>query len=91
MSHFMGVSIFWIGLNPTDLGCWRLTLNRSLIPLRVLYLSTSHLWSGICLPARCNSMIITDGFNISVRLDSLISRIVSENPRFLRCRFCNAI
>ena len=22
MSHFMGVGNFWIGLNPTDLGCW---------------------------------------------------------------------
>ena len=22
----MGVGIFWIGLNPADLGCWRLTL-----------------------------------------------------------------
>ena len=26
MSHFLGVGIFWIGLNSTDLGCWRLTL-----------------------------------------------------------------
>ena len=26
MSHFMGVGIFRIGLNRTDLGCWRLTL-----------------------------------------------------------------
>ena len=26
MSNFMGVSIFWIGLNWADLGCWRLTL-----------------------------------------------------------------
>ena len=23
----MGVDIFWIGLNATDLGCWRLTLS----------------------------------------------------------------
>ena len=29
MSHFMGVGIFWIGFNPTDLGCWRLTLKRN--------------------------------------------------------------
>ena len=27
MSHFMGVGIFRIGLNRTDLGSWRLTLN----------------------------------------------------------------
>ena len=27
MSNFMGVGIFWIGLNRTDLGFWRLTLN----------------------------------------------------------------
>ena len=26
MTHFMGVGIFRIGLNRTDLGCWRLTL-----------------------------------------------------------------
>ena len=26
MSNFMGVGIFWIGLNRPDLGCWRLTL-----------------------------------------------------------------
>ena len=25
----MGVGIFWIGLNRTDLGCWRLTLRWS--------------------------------------------------------------
>ena len=31
MSHFMGVGIFWIGLNPIDLGCWRLTLMEPLI------------------------------------------------------------
>ena len=27
MNHFMEVGIFWIGLNPTDLDCWRLTLS----------------------------------------------------------------
>ena len=27
MSNFMGVDIFWIGLDRADLGCWRLTLN----------------------------------------------------------------
>ena len=26
MSNFMGVGIFWIGLNRADLSCWRLTL-----------------------------------------------------------------
>ena len=26
MSHFVGVGIFWIDLNRTDLCCWRLTL-----------------------------------------------------------------
>ena len=26
MSNFMGVGIFWIGLNRAGLGCWRLTL-----------------------------------------------------------------
>ena len=26
MSHVMGVGILGIGLNRTDLGCWRLTL-----------------------------------------------------------------
>ena len=25
MSNFMVVGIFWIGLDRTDLGCWRLT------------------------------------------------------------------
>ena len=25
MSNFMGVGIFWMGLNRADLGCWRLT------------------------------------------------------------------
>ena len=29
MSNFMGVGIFWIGLNRTDLGCWRLTLSKT--------------------------------------------------------------
>ena len=28
MSHFMGMGIFRIGLNRTDLGCWRLTLTK---------------------------------------------------------------
>ena len=28
MSHFSGVGIFWVGLNPTYLGCWRMTLSR---------------------------------------------------------------
>ena len=28
MSNFMGVGIFWIGLNRADLGCQRLTLNE---------------------------------------------------------------
>ena len=30
MSNFMGVGVFWIGLNRADLGCWRLTLKTSL-------------------------------------------------------------
>ena len=30
MSNFMGVGIFWIGLNRADLGCWRLTLRENL-------------------------------------------------------------
>ena len=29
MSHFIGIGIFRIGLNRTDLGCWRLTLSES--------------------------------------------------------------
>ena len=32
MSNFMGVGIFWIGLNRADLGCWRLTLS-ALMPI----------------------------------------------------------
>ena len=32
MSHFVGVGIFWIDLNRTDLGCWRLTLTTT-VPL----------------------------------------------------------
>ena len=28
MSNFMGVGIFWIGLNRAGLGCWRLTLSQ---------------------------------------------------------------
>ena len=35
MSNFMGVGIFWIGLNRADLGCWRLTLNLILILIRI--------------------------------------------------------
>ena len=35
---FFGVGIFWIGLNPTDLGCWRLTLTENLFPLKVCFL-----------------------------------------------------
>ena len=36
MSHFMRVGIFRIGLNRTDFGCWRLTLNTTdLHPLTV--------------------------------------------------------
>ena len=31
MSNFMGVGIFWIGLNQADLGCWRLTLKALLL------------------------------------------------------------
>ena len=27
MSNFMGVGIFWIGLNRAAFGCWRLTLS----------------------------------------------------------------
>ena len=27
MSHFIGIGIFWIGLNRTDHRCWRLTVN----------------------------------------------------------------
>ena len=33
MSNFMGVGIFWIGLNWADLGCWRLTLNGNWVVL----------------------------------------------------------
>ena len=33
MSNFMGVGIFWIGLNRVDLGCWRLTLSLNLFPI----------------------------------------------------------
>ena len=29
MGHFVGAGIFWINLNHTDLGCWRLTLSNS--------------------------------------------------------------
>ena len=29
MSNFMGVGIFWIGLNRADLDCWRLIVNDS--------------------------------------------------------------
>ena len=32
MSNFMGVDIFWIGLNRADLGCWRLTLKDNSRP-----------------------------------------------------------
>ena len=28
MNNFMGVGIFWIGLDQADLGCWRLTLGE---------------------------------------------------------------
>ena len=26
VSHFMGAGLSWIDLDPTDIGCWRLTL-----------------------------------------------------------------
>ena len=29
MSNFMGVGIFWIGLNRAELGCLRLTLSKT--------------------------------------------------------------
>ena len=34
MSNFMGVRIFWIGLNRADLGCWRLTLTSSQLSIQ---------------------------------------------------------
>ena len=37
MSNFMGVGIFWIGLNRADLGCWRLTLRAWLNGDTMLY------------------------------------------------------
>ena len=38
MSNFMGVGIFWIGLNRGYLGCWRLTLNlRNIIQVELYY------------------------------------------------------
>ena len=36
MSNFMGVGIFWIGLNRADLGCWRLTLKYDFSKLETL-------------------------------------------------------
>ena len=40
MSHFMGVGIFRIGLNRTDLGCWLIDLNNTVISKDILYLTT---------------------------------------------------
>ena len=37
MSHFMGVDIFRIGLNWTDLGSWRLTLNEFFLSICMLH------------------------------------------------------
>ena len=41
MSNFMGVGIFWIGLNWADLGCWRLTL-RMTMPFVTAHLEIFH-------------------------------------------------
>ena len=35
MSHVMGVGIFRIGLNRTDVGCWRLTLKLIVNPIQI--------------------------------------------------------
>ena len=35
MSHFVRVGVFWIDINWTDLGCWRLTVNSIHKPLVV--------------------------------------------------------
>ena len=42
MSNFMGVGIFWIGLNRADLGCWRLTLNVGFCCIARNYNSNRH-------------------------------------------------
>ena len=42
MSNFMGVGIFWIGLNRADLGCWRLTLSRGIKFLSRLFKIDHH-------------------------------------------------
>ena len=43
MSHFIGVSIFWIGLNRTDLGCCGLTLRGSFFHIVTLVSDNSNL------------------------------------------------
>ena len=37
MSNFVGVGIFWIGLNRADLGCWRLTLTQLQVQLALTF------------------------------------------------------
>ena len=46
MSNFMGVGIFWIGLNRADLGCWRLTLNM----LYLVRMNTKFCKNKQCYP-----------------------------------------
>ena len=43
MSNFMGVGIFWIGLNRADLGCWRLT---SSFQAKHIYTPLTKIWKA---------------------------------------------
>ena len=36
MTNFLGMGIFWIGLNRADLSCWRLTLRGMGFSVRLL-------------------------------------------------------
>ena len=60
MSNFMGVGIFWIGLNWADLGCWRLTLKcKSNDFLSLLNLKSSKNQEDCLLPFLNISRVIT--------------------------------
>ena len=43
MSHFMGVGIFWIGLNLTDIGCLAIDLNVRLSSIQLLFIAALEL------------------------------------------------
>ena len=50
MSHFIGIGIFWIRLNGTDHGCWRLSSStqQTLRAYDSLYMQEIFKWVLLC-------------------------------------------